>query len=183
MGKPGDKVDGFTVATPELLKNSLARKLVPVVDRARDIATRLGARPYRVRIVRTNWTGDRRGAGIEQVVSTQELVPTPKVIDVSTLAEVVTPIGTTEIGLVQLQQVSGRYTEEFLSGVDPDGRPPAPTDDVFYEIEFFRTDGRQSDKHRFALANAPYYNATKVQWLVTLDAQVEKRRRDGRPRP
>lgn len=180
---PNQKVDGFTVATPDLLKKSLARRLVTVVDKVRDIATQLGARPYRVRMMRTRSTGHERGDGVETVVAEFELLPTPKVIDLNTLAEVVTPMGPTEIGLVQLQQVSGRYTEEFLSGLDPDGNPPADSDNLFYEIEFFRPDGRPADKHRFALASAPYYHATKVQWSITLDAQIAKRRRDGRVKP
>jgi hypothetical protein len=180
---PSEKVDGYTVATPELLKNSLSQQLVPVVDAARDIATQLGARPYRVRLVRTRWSGNRRGVGIESVLFVMEIVPTPKVIDLNTVAEIVTPIGPTEIGLVQLQQVSGRYTEDMLVGVDPNGNIPGDADEVYYEIEFFRRDGKPSDKHRFAIAALPYYNATKVQWNVTLDAQVEKRRRDGRPKP
>jgi hypothetical protein len=179
---PKTKVDGFTVSTPALLKQSLAQKLIPVADKVRNLYTDFGARPYRVRFVRSRWTAGRRGAGIETIVSTMEILPTPKVVDLNTLAEVVTPIGTTEIGLVQLQQVSGRYTEEMLTGVDPDGNPVGDGDDAYYEIEFFRRDGRESDKHRFALAAAPYYFATKFQWNITLDAQIEKRRRDGTPR-
>lgn len=180
---PDKEVDGFAVATPGLLNNSLARKLVPAVDRLRNLLTTLGARPYRVRIVRTRWTGGRRGVGVETVLGVTELVPTPKIIDMTTLAEVVTAVGTTEIGIVQLQEVSGRYTEDMLVGVDPSGNPAPDSDDVYYECEFFRTDGRDSDKRRFALSSVPYYAATRFQWLVTLDAAIEKRRRDGRPRP
>lgn len=179
---PIEKKDGFTVATPDLIRKSLARKLVRPVDKIRDLATRLGARQYRVFIVRTHWTGTRRGEGIEQVVDDVEILPTPKIIDLNTLAEVVTPVGPTEIGLVQLQQVSARYTEDFLTGVSADGTPVMPNDDLYYEVHFFRPDGSPAGRHRFALASTPYYAATKVQWLVTLDAQVEKRRRDGRPR-
>lgn len=174
------KVDGYTVATPGLLKKSLARKLVPVVDKIRDISTRLGARPYRVRLVRTHWDSGQRGVGAELVMLQMEIVPTPKVIDMSTLAEVVTSVGVAEIGVVQLQQVSGRYTEELLTGVDSDGNPLGGADSLYYEIEFFRPDGKESDKHRFTLASTPYYNATKFQWFITLDAELEKRKRNGR---
>jgi hypothetical protein len=182
-GQPKTKVDGFTVATPGLLKSSLAQKLVPVADKIRDLYTVFGARPYRIRLVRTRWVGGRRGVGVETVIYTMEIVPTPKVIDLNTLSEMVTPVGTSEIGLVQLQQVSGRYTEDMLLGVDADGNHVGEADDLYYEIEFFRRDGQESIKRRFALATAPYYHATKFQWNITLDSQVEKRRRDGRPRP
>jgi hypothetical protein len=175
--------DGFAVVTPGLMRHALAQKLIRPVDRIRDIATRLGARPYVVRLVRTRWSGSRRGEGMESLLTAEEILPTPKVIDLNTLSEVVTAVGPTELGLVQLQQVSGRYTEDYLTGVDPAGNPPAATDDSYYEIEFFRPDGQPAGKHRFALASTPFYAAARVQWVVTLDAQVEKRRRDGRPRP
>jgi hypothetical protein len=175
--------DGFAVVTPGLMRHTLAQRLIKPVDKVRDIATRLGARPYVVRIVRTRWSGVRRGEGMEQLVSSEEILPNPKLIDLNTLSEIVTPVGPTEIGLVQLQQVSGRYTEDYLTGVDGHGNPPAATDDLYYEIQFFRPDGEEAGRHRFALASAPYYAASKVQWIITLDAAVEKRRRDGRPRP
>jgi hypothetical protein len=178
-----DKIGGFTVTTPDTLRGSLAQRLVPVVDRVRDLNTSLGMRPYRVRIVRTRWAGGRRGVGVESVVFEIDILPTPKVVDLNTLQEMVTPVGVTEIGLVQLQEVSGRYSEDFLVGVDASGSPVPDSDDVYYEIEWIRADGKQTDRHRFTLAVVPYYAATKVQWTLTLDAQLEKRRRDGRPRP
>lgn len=181
--KPGDTVDGFTIASPSTLRNSLAQSLIPIVDRVRDLNTQLGVRQYRVRIVRTRWAGGRRGVGVESVIFEIDILPTPKVVDLNTLQEMVTPVGVSEIGLVQLQEVSGRYTEDFLVGVDSSGSPVPDTDDVYYEIEWIRADGKQTDRHRFALAVVPYYAATKVQWTLTLDAQLEKRRRDGRPRP
>ena len=176
------KVDGFTVATPQLLKKSLAQKLVPVVDKLRDLNTRFGTRPYRVRIVRTLWSGKERGQGTESVIQELEIVPTPVVVDLNTLQEIVTPVGQAEIGLVQLREVSGRYTEDHLSGVDPNGNHPGPQESVFFEIEFFRPDGQNTDKHRFSLAATPYYNATGFQWTLVLDGELERRRRDGRPR-
>ncbi len=182
MGYERTKVDGFTVATPDLLKRTLARKLVPAVDKIRDINTRLGARPYRVKLVRTRSTGGERGMGVEAVVLEMDIVPTPKVIDMTTLEEVVTPLGPTEIGLVQLQQVSGRYTEDQLVGVDAQGNRPGKSDNVYYEIQFFRPDGQPASRHRFALSVVPYYDATKFQWVISLDAQIAKRLRDGRPR-
>lgn len=179
----GDTIDGFSVASPSTLRGSLAQKLIPVVDKVRDLNTKLGMRPYRVRIVRTRFAGGRRGVGPETVVFELDVLPTPKVVDLNTLQEMVTAVGVTEIGLVQLQQVSGRYSEDFLVGVDPSGSPVPDSDSVYYEIEWVRPDGKLTDKHRFALATAPYYNASAVQWTITLDAQLEKRRRDGRPRP
>ena len=176
-----EKKGGYAVSTPNLLQGSLARKLVPVADGLRNLNTLFGLRPYRVRIVRTTWAGKRRGVGVEQVVNELELTPTPKLVDLNTLQEVVTAVGVTEVGQATLEEISGRYTEDQLTGVDPSGNSVGPMDSLYYEIQSFRPDGRPADRRRFALASTPFYAATKVQWIVTLDAQLDHRDRDGRP--
>lgn len=178
----GTKKDGFTVPTPQLVAKSLGQRLVPVVDNARDLLTRFGLRPYRVKIIRVRFAGPRRGMGPEAVVHELELLPTPKVVDMSSLVEVVTAVGVNEQGSVQLQKISGRYTEEQLVGVGPDGAQVAPNETVYYEIEFFRRDGLPSEKRRFVRDVVPTYNATSVEWMVTLVNVLEKRGRDGEPR-
>lgn len=183
MGCCGDdeKKDGFTVSTPQLLAKSLGQRLIPVVDRARDKLTKFGLRPYRVKIIRTRWSGPRRGVGVEVLIHELEVLPTPLVVDMSTLTEMVTPVGVNEQGSVQLQKVSGRYTEETLIGVGPDGNAVAPNETVYYEIEFFRRDGRPAEKRRFVRDSLPSYNSTSVEWMVSLVNVIEKRGRDGSP--
>jgi len=173
--------EGFTVPDAGTLKCSLARKLIPVVDRIRDLYTQLGARPYRVWIIRTRFAGQRRGVGVEQVTHELELLPTPLVVDLRSLSEMVTPVGVNEQGIVQLQYISGRYTEEQLIGVGPEGSPVASNETVYYEIEFFRADGGPSERRRFRLDSAPQYNSTQFQWLVTLGSTIENRARDRVP--
>lgn len=175
------KSGGFTVSTPELLKRSLGQRLIPVIDRVRDLATQLGTRPYRVRLIRTRFSGPRRGVGVESVVYDLELLPTPKVVDMSSLTEVITPAGMNEQGTVQLQQISGRYTEEMLVGVGPDGNQVAANEAVYYEVEFFRRDGGPSEKRRFVRDVLPFYDAGKVEWVVTLVSAVDNRSRAGTP--
>lgn len=177
----GPKKDGFTVPTPEHLRSSLAQKLIPAVDKVRDIYTQVGARPYRVRILRTRWSGARRGVGVEQVTHELELLPTPLVVDLQSLSEVLTPVGRYEQGVVQLQYISGRYTEDQLLGVGPNGDQVAPNETVYYEIEFFRRDGTPAEKRRFVVDAAPYYSALKFQWNVSLVSATERRARDGTP--
>lgn len=179
---PVEKKDGFSVATPDLIKRSLGQRLVNVVDRTRDINTRLGFRPYRVRIIRTRCSGPRRGMGPEAVIDEMELLPTPMVVDLKSLSEVVTSIGVNDEGTVQLQYISGRYTEEQLIGVGPDGSDVAPNETVYYEIEFFRRDGRPSEKRRFVRDSVPDYSASGVQWTVNLVNALKNRSRDGEPR-
>jgi hypothetical protein len=173
------KKDGFTVSTAELLRTSLGQRLIPVVDRVRDIATVLGTRPYRVRIVRTRFAGPRRGVGVESVVHQMDILPTPKVVDMTTLTELVTPVGVNEQGTIQLQEVSGRYTEEQLMGVGPNGDAIASNEAVYFEVEFFRRDGSPSELRRFQRDSIPFYDAGRVQWIVTLVSVVENRARSG----
>jgi len=181
MSGGGTKKDGFTVPDPAQLNKSLAQKLIPTVDRIRDLYTRFGARPYRVTIVRTRFSGAHRGVGVEQVVHELELMPTPLVVDMRALTEVVTPVGVNEQGVVQLQYVSGRYTEEQLLGIGPDGTPVAANETVYYEIEFFRRDGGASERRRFVRDSVPTYNSLQFQWLITLTSVLENRARDRTP--
>lgn len=175
------KKDGFSVATPERLRTSLASKLIPAVDKLRDIYTKFGARPYRVRIIRTRFSGPRRGNGVEQIIHELELLPTPLVVDMRSLTEMVTPIGVNEQGVIQLQQVSGRFTEEQLIGVGPDGTQVPENETIYYEIEFFRRDGGQAERRRFVRDSIPMYNALQFQWQLTLVSVVESRGRDRVP--
>jgi hypothetical protein len=164
-----------------LLKCSLAQKLIPAVDRIRDLYTKFGMRPYRVWLVRTRFAGHKRGQGVEQVVLEQEILPTPLVVDMRALTEVVTPVGLNEQGVVQLQYVSGRYTEELLMGVGPDGSQVASNETAYYEIEFFRRDGAPSERRRFVRDSVPQYNSSQFQWMVTLVSVLENRARDRSP--
>lgn len=173
--------DGFTVPDVSTLACSLAQKLIPAVDRIRDIYTKLGARPYRVHIVRTRFSGGRRGVGVEEVVHEMELLPTPLVANLGALAESVTPVGINEQGVVQLQYVSGRYTEEQLIGIGPGGNQVAPNETVYYEVEYFRRDGRPSERRRFVRDSVPQYQPLQFQWSITLVSVIENRERDRSP--
>jgi len=178
-GKPGCR---FTVATAGLVSNSLMGELIPIVDCIRDLQTELGNRPYRVRLVRTTWSTGVRGRGVESVVFTRDILPTPLVVDMTSLAEVVTAVGVNEQGTVQLQEISGRYTEDQLLGEDAVGNPPGPGDNIYFEITFYRRDGLPAELRRFVKQSAPYYKASGFQWNITLVQANETRNRDGTPR-
>jgi hypothetical protein len=178
-----DKVDGFDVSSAELLRDSLCRELVPVADELRNLKTVLGARPYRVRIVRTRWLGRKRGVGPEVVAHVLELLPTPHVVDLASLQETVTEVGVVETGQTVIDEISGRYSEDHLLGVDAEGNPVSSSESLYYEIEILRPDGREGQRKRFQLASAPNYVATSMMWIVTLDAAVDRRTRRGEPSP
>ena len=173
---------GFTKTDPARFGSSLAQRLIPTVDGIRDLATSLGMRPYRVSIVRTRWSGGKRGSGVEQVVCETLIEPTPKVTDMSGVAEMLSPVGIDELGSIVVTQISGRYTEEFLRGIGDDGKQPASDEQVYYEVVFFKPGDGDGERRRFTIKSAPSYRPGGVQWSVNLERTREARDRSGAPR-
>lgn len=172
----------YTVLSGSALKGTLARCLIPVVDSLRDLRVKFGLRPYLVRIIRTKWTVDERGEGVEFVLHEFPILPTPRVSDLTALTTEVQSIGLDESGSVLLTEVSGRYTEDQLRGLDVDGSPVPDDENIFYEIEFPRVDGKPSERRRFVLRSAPTYLPGEFQWQLRLEQSHEARGRSGEPR-
>lgn len=175
----------YTFANPNgvQLSNTLARKLIGTVDRLRDLNTRLGFRPYEVRLIRTRWTGGYRGDGQEVVIWEESILPTPLIGSLDGVARVVNIVGLDELGSVRLSEVSGRYAEGFLTGTDEEGNPQDPDTSFFYEV-IFPTPGSVSDgapRRRFYPASAPSYDAGRFQWSVNLQRAHVDRRTNGVP--
>lgn len=162
-----------------MIGKTLTRRLIPVADKLRDLHTRFGGRVYNVRIIRTQWSGGSRGVGRETITSVTDIRPTPRVMDLSSLQEITTPIGLNESGSVQVNQISGRFTEEILLGIDPELKQPPRNENIFYEIEFPRADGKSSTKRRFHIRAAPSYDPYGFQWSITLEKADEDRDREG----
>lgn len=157
------------------------QQLIGVVDRLRDLRSQFGLRPYLVTIVREQWSGGRRGVGVATVTGVLNILPVPKVMDLTSLSEVSSPGGITEEGNLLVTEISGAYSEDVLMGNDAEGRPPDPDANVFWEIAFTRPDGGQSAPRRFAPASAPHYDAEGFGWQVRLERARPDRRRDGSP--
>lgn len=172
----------FKQLTGAQLTGTLGRLLVPVADLLRDIRVGFGLRPYRVRMIRTRWSGGRRGVGAESVTAEVEILPVPLLADLTGLQAIVQPVGQDEISSLQLSEISGRYTEEELRGLAPGGAPIGPDEQFYYEVEFLRADGLESDRRRFYPSSAPTYQPTRYQWVVMLERSHEGRARDGSPR-
>lgn len=172
----------FTDPTTLDLKKTLAQQLIPVADSIRDLYTSFGLRPYKVRIVRTQWSGGVRGRGTPHVASTLDLLPTPLVQDLTTLTEILQPIGLDEVGTIAVSEISGRFTDDQLRLLARDGEQSGPDEEVFYEIEFPQPNGGPSVKRRFFLRGAPYYSAGRFQWSIRLEKTNEDRTRIGDPR-
>lgn len=171
----------FTDPTSLQYSKTLARRFVPLADKLRDLMTKFGLRPYKVRIMRVKWSGGQRGVGAPTIVSEIHILPTPLISDLTSLQEIVHPTGLCEHGSIQLSEVSGTFTDDDLMGRDKDGAPPGADDEVFYEIEFPRPDGLASTRRRFYMTSPPHYHAGRLQWIIRLEKSHEDRDRDGDP--
>ena len=169
----------YTDPTTMQFDKTLARNLIPVADKLRDQFTRFGLRPYKIRVVRIQWSAGDRGVGTPVIISEIDILPTPLVQDLSMVTEIVHPIGLDEAGTIIVSQVSGRFTDEDLRFAGKHGEPPGPDEEVFYEIEFPRADGLPGDKRRFYLRSAPHYYADQFEWHLRLEKSHEDRARNG----
>lgn len=170
----------FTQLKGSQISEALIPDLGDVVDDIRDLYTELGARPYEVTLVWTQWSGGARDVGVEQVVRQCPLLPTPKVSDVSTLNKEVFSIGNEETGSIRVSEISPRFTEDQLVGNSNDG-DALPTDMNFYYEVFFPRARGPGVRRRFTVDGTPNYNPTKFQWWVNLRRAYEDRSRDGSP--
>lgn len=170
-------------STPLPLCGTLARSLVSVADNIRNLYASFGLRPYVVRIIKTRWSGGRRGVGAESVVSDVPLLPVPLISDMASISEVNTASGVDEFGSLVVSQISGSYTEGFLRGQDDQGRPVAVDEQFYWEIEFPPPcAGADGDRRRFVVSGAPMYKSDAFQWSVRLEKARMDRARNGDPR-
>jgi hypothetical protein len=171
----------FTEVTGRQIRHSLARRFVPLADMLRNILTTFGLRVYRVALVTIQWSGGERGVGTPTVVRETPLLPTPKLMDMATLAEIVHPIGLDEVGGVVVGEISGTYTEDQLLGLDSEGADIPDDTEFFYEIEFPHPDGKPGIKRRFFPNGVPNYSPGGLQWTVHLEKAHDDRDRRGDP--
>lgn len=164
-------------------RRTLAHRLAPRVDRLRQFATKFGIRPYRVFLVWTLWSGIERGEGTERVVKRIELLPTPKVTDLTAVATSPFSAGTLPLGSIRVEEISAfTYTQDVLVGkAYPDGHEDAIPEDVSFEYEVVE-DGRgdpQPVRAKYRVSTTPYRAAGRVQWMVLLERVSEDNNRDG----
>lgn len=159
--------------TPAQAKATIAQRLAPVADNVRQIATTLGARPYRVFLVWTKWTGEERGEGVEQEARRIEILPTPRIQNLDSVSYSLMHAGTLPVGSIRVDLISGAtFSADILSG---NYVPVAHEDFIPEPFEFFYEvveDGRGDDpatRSRFRLLSFPFRRATKVDWTVTLE--------------
>lgn len=160
--------------------HTLARSLVSVVDAARDIYACLGLRAYTVTLVWTRWSGGERGVGSEVLLREKDLLPVPRVSQVSALSRGAESIGVLEQGELRVDQISASYGEAILLGVQ-EGEPRIPQDISFYwEVRAVSPDGPQP-RRRFYPSGTPSLDMTRMQWTVRLVRASADRQPDGAP--
>ena len=187
---------------PDEARRSLAHRLGPRIDRLRQISTRFGERPYRVFLVWTRSQGAESSRGDESVIARVEILPTPRVSDVTALSRRPWTVGVLPEGTLRVDRVSVLYTFDQLSGlVIPDASPPRPgpargeqvsegsalTPTNNAQVAFFYEmveDGRgdsPAGRERFRLFSKPSRDAGAVSWSLLLEPQSEPTDRSGSP--
>lgn len=191
---------------PQEARGTLAQRLSPIADRVRQrVAVRLGVRAYRVFLV---WTKSglspesERGDGTERLIARVELLPAPRVQDMTGLLRRSWSVGTVPEGSVRVDRISSHaYSDDELRGVripasfgerqplDPRWAQEGPGGDQQYAgpVDFFYEvveDGRGDDpaiRRRFRLLSDPMRDPGGAQWIVALQRADRDMGRDGQP--
>lgn len=152
------------------------------LDELRQIAVDFGARPYRVFWVRTQWTGGKRGRGVERVIAETEILPTPKVESAASVNLQLLDVGMDEQGALNISEISPRYTENQLLGRNEDGSEIPDNETLFWEVRLSRGDAGDDKNRRYMIKGVPDYRPTELQWKVSLIRAGSDRQADGAPR-
>ena len=161
---------------PESQVRSLADSLGPTCDRIRQIKSDLGFSPYRVFLIHWRWPG-KRGIGRPVEVSRKEILPTPRVQDMSATTLGLSAFGMTEGGGLFIDRISQRYSEADLLGTTPDmtdwDRPQTSASNVefFWEVRERRNTFPPTKPRRYAVSGVPMLNRTGLHWRVNLVKQ------------
>lgn len=172
---------------PDQLRQTLASKLVPVVDKIRQLNATFGTRPYRVFLVHVLWSGGRIGSGTPAEVSRREILPTPKVVDLSSTVEMISAFGRTEDGSVVVEEISDKFSEDDLMGGTPDlvdaanpntGRSNA---EFFWETQEQRNTSPVPVVRHYVPAGAPT-RKPPMGWRISLNKRdADRTRPQGAP--
>lgn len=164
--------------TPDEAKRTLANRLgLRLAPRVRQLATRFGIRSKRVFLVWSKFGGAERGDGDEHIIARVELLPTPRITDLSTVTFNPYSAGTLPVGSIRVDKIAIGYTAHQLMGKAVPGAPrgepiPEPFDFWWEVVE----DGRGDDpppRQRYRLMAQPDRREGDVCWAVLLDRMSE----------
>ena len=169
---------------PEEVRASLMGEMSPIVDDLRQIAVDLGLRPYRVFIVHVLWTGVKVGDGNPVEISRREILPTPRIRDMSATTEVLSAFGRVEEGGIVIDRISAKYSEDDLTGKTPDLIDPAMTrtgkrnGEYFWEVQENRPGFPKTIPRRYVHAAVPTLMRGGSHWRIPLNKQNVDRSRN-----
>lgn len=189
--------------SPTEARRSLAHRFSPTIDRLRQFSTRFGLRSRRVFLVWTRWSGEERGEGVENEYARVEILPTPRVADLTAIAFDPRSGGVLPVGSLRVDRISAQFTEDILEGrkipvVSPGGgihcAPTSPStttehsgEDLaidepfafFYEVIEDGRGDNPPEREKFRIAASPYRNEGYVEWGVILEQINENNDRFG----
>lgn len=161
-------------------------RLGPTLDKLRQIPTSLGLRPRRVFLVHVLWTGERIGEGQPQEISRREILPTPRIRDMSSTTEVLSSFGRIEEGGIVVDRISPKYSEDDLVGATPDlidsanPRSGKRNAEFFWEVVEARPTVPNPVPRRYIVAAAPTLMRGGSHWRVPLNkVMVNRNRQQG----
>jgi hypothetical protein len=162
-------------------RRSLADSLGPTVDRIRQLRTDMGLAPYRVFLVHWRWPS-KRGLGRPVEIARDEVLPNPKISDMTGTLIGVAAFGATEGGGLFVSKISTKYSENDLLGRTPDlvdsVRPKTSASNVefFWEVQLARGG---SKPRRYIPQGVPMLDRSGIQWKISVIKQSESY--DGEP--
>jgi hypothetical protein len=162
-------------------QGGLVEALGGCVDALRDIKTQLGARQDEVRLIWTKWAGGERGRGEEYVYKEEVLLPNPTVSTVAKIDRSVESVGAAEMGMIEVMEISPRYSEGFLLGLIDD-RDPGEDVNFYWEITALPNEGTARIRRRYFPASPPEHDETGFQWVIKLARAHGDRTPRGLPR-
>lgn len=167
-------------------KRSLANRFGRLADNVRQLATKLGIRPYRVFLVWSQYDGQVRGEGNESVIARVEVLPTPRVSELTSVQLALYGAGNLPTGTLRIDQISvAKWNEAQLMGralpTDTDAEHIPPHYDFWYEIVEDGRGGNEPMRTRYRLLGVPFRNAGGVQWGVLVERQQDDATPNGQP--
>lgn len=162
-------------------KRSLANRLAPKADRIRQIATKLGIRPYRVFLVWVVYSASERGEGREKEIRRKEILPTPLVESLDAVARNPYAVGIVPEGSIRVSRVSVQsFTSDELAGRAP-GEVLIPDPyGFFYEVVEDGRHGMEQHRQKYRLSAQPMLQPDRVQWMIVLERISEDRDTKGK---
>lgn len=176
-------------------RTALARRFAPRADRLRQFATRFGLRSRRVFLVWEQWTGTERGEGTRSTLARVELLPTPRVGDLSAVMRRAFATGTLDDGALRIDMISvAVFSEDNLRGLripatqgypggvvggTPDEPVIARNVDFWWEMTEDAGGDEPPARRRFRVSGGPWRNEGGLYWAVAVEAAGDGRQRDG----